>query len=158
MATSPADMLARWKRFDVTGEVTEIVRETALDILELQSKQLLAGEGSDGNRLPRYEDDQEFFKGNVKAIRAYERWKARITPQTPYGVMNFFQNGYTHGRLRAIIQGNVLRIDADVPWGKNIERKAPNALGLSPNSAEKYRNDTFNERFIKRLKEQTGAQ
>lgn len=159
MPTTFADMLDRWKRFDIIDEATETMRETSRQLLDKQRGQLMAGRANDDGLLPRYEEDTEFFKGNAKAIRAYEKWKAKITPDTPFGVMNFFQNGYTHNRLKVTIQSGKVRINSDVSWDADIERKTNGrAYGLNSRSAEQYRMESFNPAFVKRIKERTGAQ
>lgn len=159
MPTTVDQMRERWERFDVADEAQETLRDTGMQLIEAQRRQMMRGEANDGRLLPRYEDDTEFFKGNVAAIRRYESWKARITPQTPYGVMNFFQNGYTHERIRVIIQSGEVCFDAEVAWLTSIERKTQGrAFGLNDNTAEEYRMQYFNDKFVGRLKELTGAQ
>jgi hypothetical protein len=110
----------------------DAMEDHPLQAENLNRRQLMAGKGADGNSLPLYRNDP-YFKGNAKWISSYEKFKDRVSPGTPHGVMNLFINGYTHSFIRLEVVGQGYRLHADgVPWGKSAQAKTGGqAFGLN---------------------------
>lgn len=101
-------------------------------LIELNKKQLSEGKGADFNDLPRYEDDP-FFK-TQKAAKAYEAWKAKISPNKnkPAGVMDFYIDGSFYETLQFRNEIGGFSITSNSPISKDVQTKTDSkALGIS---------------------------
>jgi len=130
------EILKRLRRINLVNLTADAMVENPLPAIVLNRAQMMEGKGKDGGTLGRYVDDP-YFAGRPKQAEAYERYKAKITPQTPRGVRNFFINGYTHSLIKLEVVGQGYRMVANVPWGTDIQNKTGNqALGLTQESRE----------------------
>lgn len=135
------ELQKRLARIDLVNLTADAMEDHRLSAVQQNREQLLEGKGADGNSLPRYRDDP-YFKGNEKRITAYEKFKAKVTPNSPYGIINGFINGYMHGFITLQVVGQGYRLHAEgVAWGKDFQTKTRNqAFGLNQESREELWN------------------
>ena len=138
-------MLNTVKKFE--RDMQKVVSQTFADnravIRKLQQDQLLLGRDSKGEPLKPDYDKDPFFKtkeGRDKYIlmkgelenqhNALIRYN--LFPRKPYLTPNLYVTGKFHRSLKVDVNGNSYRISSTWSRGKNIEKKYPTALGLSP--------------------------
>lgn len=132
-------MAERVSRIDEDKILEGILSDPDLQekIIELNQKQMQAGKGADGASLPRY--DQDLYFKTTKAAKAYEAWKAHISPnpgKAP-GVMDFYIDGTYQSTIKIVNAAKAFTITTDSPIAKSIDDKTNNeALGLNDDSLD----------------------
>jgi len=105
------------------------------EIRGVQIEQLLDGRSNTGDYLSPTILDDPYFEGDRLKAWKYAEMKARLYPDTPFGIPNLTIVGYYHSTISVNVQGQELIFDGGTKMGPSIAAKYHNThLGLSPAS------------------------
>lgn len=152
------EMIERFDNLDFGGIVEGIASIQEERFREMQQLQLVQGKDRNGDWLPKYTDDMEYFK-DVEAAIQYRDWKADISPDAskPKDVMDFWINGDFNSSIRAEIKnGNIDILSSDSIAPDILRKTGGKAFGLSPESIDRLWRDYIRPELLNIIKEQTG--
>lgn len=153
------EFLKRLEALDIMKNVEQISAEEEARFKEAQQLQLVKGQDRNGDWLPKYTDDMEYFKGDMEKAIAYRDWKIDISldKEKPIDVMDFWIDGTLNSRVDARISGGKVDLKINDSKEASVLRKTNGkALGINPGSAAKLWNTYLHPPLLRRISEQTG--
>lgn len=134
--------------------VNDIATRKAGQIRGVQIEQLMEGWSNTGQYLTPSILNDPYFEGDRLKAWKYAEMKARLYPDTPFGIPNLTIVGYFHSTISVNVKGQQLVFEGGTKMGPSIEAKYNNThLGLSPGSKRVVFVDIIREPLYRGIKD-----
>lgn len=138
------EILASLERIDIVQETGQAAENKGRELVALVQEQLIHGEDSLGNKLPKYSSN------------SYSKKKAALNSLPGFGIPDLRVSGKLYGDMRVLAENNVITVGSGVFYFPFMAKLYPNGFDLQNGNKITFRAEHLYPELRRVISQKTG--